>query len=154
MHTLCKHFKTADAEVGSGFDPPVIAFIPKPSNLKIENLQEFNLHISTTKKDNTYKFKAHTFSNVSPKDILEWEKKMMKMVKCKLVDMAEGKFDLVEAILKGDALTHWFKFKQVEVECMSKTPNGSDTVPLGMCNPTFAICLQELKKHYFPKNAS
>eukprot|EP00957_Ditylum_brightwellii_P182325 13890149-Ditylum_brightwellii.AAC.1 len=62
---------------------------PKPSTLKIENSQEFNLCISSTKTDNTYKFKAHTFSNGSPKDILGWEKKMQKILKCKPVDTAE-----------------------------------------------------------------
>eukprot|EP00957_Ditylum_brightwellii_P196523 14973651-Ditylum_brightwellii.AAC.1 len=106
-----------DAEVGSGFDPPVIPFIPKTSTFKVENSQEFNLCISATKKDNTNKFKAHTFLNGSPKDILEWEKKMQKMVKCKPVDTAE------------DAM-------------MSKKPNVSDTASLEMCNITFAICLQ------------
>eukprot|EP00957_Ditylum_brightwellii_P183323 13964104-Ditylum_brightwellii.AAC.1 len=105
----------ADAEVGSGFDTPAIPFISKPSTLKIENSQEFNLYISATKKDNTYKFKAHTFSNSSPKDILEWEKKMTKIEKFELVDMAESKFNLGEAILEGDALTHWLGFKRVEV---------------------------------------
>eukprot|EP00957_Ditylum_brightwellii_P069368 5265699-Ditylum_brightwellii.AAC.1 len=79
---------------------------------------------------------------------------MMKIVKCKPVDMAEGKFDLVEAILEGDTLTHWLKLKWVEVVCTSKNSNGLDTAPLGVCDPTFAICLQELKKHYFPKNVS
>eukprot|EP00957_Ditylum_brightwellii_P155172 11812648-Ditylum_brightwellii.AAC.1 len=79
---------------------------------------------------------------------------MQKIVKCKPVDTAEGKFNLVEAILEGDALTHWLDFKWVEVVRTSKTPNGLDMAPLGMCNPTFAICLQELKKHYFPKNTS
>eukprot|EP00957_Ditylum_brightwellii_P007299 554555-Ditylum_brightwellii.AAC.1 len=77
---------------------------------------------------------------------------MQKIVKCKPVDMSEGKFDLVEAILKGDALMHWLKFKRVEIVWISKNPNGTDTVLLGMCNLTFTICLQELKKHYFPKN--
>eukprot|EP00957_Ditylum_brightwellii_P134969 10290796-Ditylum_brightwellii.AAC.1 len=76
---------------------------------------------------------------------------MTNIVKCKLVDTAEGKFDLIEAILEGDALIHWLKFKWVEVVCTSKSPNGLDTAPLGVCNPTFVICLQELKKHYFPK---
>eukprot|EP00957_Ditylum_brightwellii_P208462 15357574-Ditylum_brightwellii.AAC.1 len=154
LHTPCKHFKTADAEIGSSFDPSAIPFIPKASTLKIGNSQESNLCIPTTKKDKTYKFKAHIFSNGSPKDILEWEKKMMRIVKYKPVDTAEGKFDLVEVILEGDALTHWLKFKGVEVACMSKNPDSLDTVLLGMCNPTFAICPQELKKHYFPKNAS
>eukprot|EP00957_Ditylum_brightwellii_P151481 11535633-Ditylum_brightwellii.AAC.1 len=74
---------------------------------------------------------------------------MQKIVKCKLVDTAEGKFDIVEAILKGDALMHWLKFKQVEIVQTSKNPNGMDMPLLGMCNPTFTICLQELKKHYF-----
>eukprot|EP00957_Ditylum_brightwellii_P190243 14480615-Ditylum_brightwellii.AAC.1 len=67
MQTLHKHFKMTDAEVGSGFDAPVIHFIPKPSTLKVENSQEFNLCISTAKKDNTYKFKAHTFLIVLPR---------------------------------------------------------------------------------------
>eukprot|EP00957_Ditylum_brightwellii_P012192 921029-Ditylum_brightwellii.AAC.1 len=79
---------------------------------------------------------------------------MQEIVKCKLFDRAEGKFNLVEAILDGDALTHWLKFNRVEVAMTSKNPDGLDTVPLGMCNPTFAICLQDLKKHYFPKNTS
>eukprot|EP00957_Ditylum_brightwellii_P181155 13798840-Ditylum_brightwellii.AAC.1 len=95
----------------------------------MENSQEFNLCIFVTKKDNTYKLKVHTFSNGSPEDILEWEKKMMKIIKCKPVDTAE-------------------------VAHMSKNSDGSDTAPLGMCDPTFTICFQELKKHYFPKNAS
>eukprot|EP00957_Ditylum_brightwellii_P157408 11980505-Ditylum_brightwellii.AAC.1 len=60
MQTLCKHFKTAGAEVGSGFDPLAIPFIPKISTLKVENSQEFNLCIFATKKDNTYNSKAHT----------------------------------------------------------------------------------------------
>eukprot|EP00957_Ditylum_brightwellii_P205596 15344569-Ditylum_brightwellii.AAC.1 len=76
---------------------------------------------------------------------------MTKIVKCKPVDMAEGKFNLIEAILEGDALTYWLEFKQVEVAHTSKNSNSLDTVLLGMCNPTFAIYLQELKKHYFPK---
>eukprot|EP00957_Ditylum_brightwellii_P143199 10910978-Ditylum_brightwellii.AAC.1 len=143
MQNLCKHFKTADADVGSGFDPFAIPFIPKTSTLKVKNSQEFNLCIFATKKDNTYKFKAHTFLNGSPNDILEWEKKMQKIIRCKLVD-----------ILEGDALTHWLKFKWVEVAMMSKNPNGLNTVPLEICNPTFAIYLQDLKKHYFSKNAS
>eukprot|EP00957_Ditylum_brightwellii_P168754 12844546-Ditylum_brightwellii.AAC.1 len=54
---------------------------------------------------------------------------MYKIVKCKSVDTAE-------------------------VACTSKNSDGSDTVPLGMCNPTFTIFLQELKKHYFLKNVS
>eukprot|EP00957_Ditylum_brightwellii_P136228 10389367-Ditylum_brightwellii.AAC.1 len=53
----------------------------------------------------------------------------MKIVKCKPVDT-------------------------VKVAHTSKNSDGLDTVLLGMCNSTFAICLQELKKHYFLKNAS
>eukprot|EP00957_Ditylum_brightwellii_P187821 14300823-Ditylum_brightwellii.AAC.1 len=105
----------ADAEVGSGFDPPVILVIPKTSTLKTENSQEFNLHIPVTNKKSMYKFKAHTFENGSPKDVLEFEKKMQKIVKCKLMDMAEGKFDLVEVLLEGNALRHWLEFKWVEI---------------------------------------
>eukprot|EP00957_Ditylum_brightwellii_P014641 1103231-Ditylum_brightwellii.AAC.1 len=90
LQTLPKHFKTADAEIVSGFDPPVIPFIPKPSTLKSKNSQQFNLCISATKKDNNYKFKVYIFSNGSPKDILEWEKTMQKIVKSKLVDKVEA----------------------------------------------------------------
>eukprot|EP00957_Ditylum_brightwellii_P027169 2054050-Ditylum_brightwellii.AAC.1 len=105
----------ADAEVGSGFDPPAIPLILKTSTLKTENFKEFDLCIVATNKNSIYKFKSHTYVNGSPKDVLEWEKKMQKIVKCKSVDTMEGKFDLVEAILKGDALMHWLKFKQVEI---------------------------------------
>eukprot|EP00957_Ditylum_brightwellii_P205177 15342661-Ditylum_brightwellii.AAC.3 len=122
MLTLCKHLKTADAEVGSGFDPSAISFIPKPPTLKTENSQDFNLCITATSKSSTDKFKAHTFANGSPKDVLEWKKKMQKIIKCKPVDMAKGKFDLVKVILNGDALTHWLTFKQVDIVLTSKKP--------------------------------
>eukprot|EP00957_Ditylum_brightwellii_P009072 685681-Ditylum_brightwellii.AAC.1 len=123
------------------------------SALKVENSQEFNLCISATKKDNTYKFKTCTFLNGLPEDILEWEEKVQKIVKCNLVDTVEGKFELVEAILEGDALTQWLEFKWVEIVRTSKNPDDLNTALSGMCNPTFAICLQDLK-HHFPKNAS
>eukprot|EP00957_Ditylum_brightwellii_P016500 1240020-Ditylum_brightwellii.AAC.1 len=100
----------ADDEVGSGFDAPTIPFIPKPPTFKTENSQEFNLCITATNKNVTYKFKAHTLANGSPKDVLGWEKIMQKIMKCKLVDMAKSKFDLMEAILEGDALMHWLEF--------------------------------------------
>eukprot|EP00957_Ditylum_brightwellii_P111844 8530517-Ditylum_brightwellii.AAC.1 len=106
MLTQQKHFKMADAEVGSDFDPLAIHFIPKPSTLKTENLQEFNLCITATNKKSTYKFKAHTFTNGSPEDVLEWEKNMQTTVKCKPADMVEGKFNFVEALLEEDVLTH------------------------------------------------
>eukprot|EP00957_Ditylum_brightwellii_P101699 7750526-Ditylum_brightwellii.AAC.1 len=77
---------------------------------------------------------------------------MQKIVKCKLVDTVESKFNLVEAIFEGDALMHWLKFKQVEIAQMNKNPNGAGMPWLGICNWTFMACLQELKKYYFPKN--
>eukprot|EP00957_Ditylum_brightwellii_P149284 11369751-Ditylum_brightwellii.AAC.1 len=52
---------------------------------------------------------------------------MQKIVKCKLVDMAEGKFSLVEAILEGDALMYELKLKWVEVAGTSKNSDGLDT---------------------------
>eukprot|EP00957_Ditylum_brightwellii_P176432 13435419-Ditylum_brightwellii.AAC.1 len=80
----------ADVEVGSAFNPLAIPFIPKPSTLKTENLQEFNLHITATNKNSTYKFKAHAFANRLPEDVFDWEKKMQKIMKFKLVDTVEG----------------------------------------------------------------
>eukprot|EP00957_Ditylum_brightwellii_P189880 14455401-Ditylum_brightwellii.AAC.1 len=68
-----------DAEVGSVFEPPVIPFISKPSTLEVDS-HESNLCISATTKDNTYKFKVHTFSNDSPKDILVWEEKFRRLL--------------------------------------------------------------------------
>eukprot|EP00957_Ditylum_brightwellii_P165175 12576155-Ditylum_brightwellii.AAC.1 len=68
--------------------------------------------------------------------------------------MAGGKFDLVKAFLEGDALMPWLEFKQVEVVRMSKKTDGLDKALLGMCDPTFTMCLQKLKMHYFPKNLS
>eukprot|EP00957_Ditylum_brightwellii_P061228 4646485-Ditylum_brightwellii.AAC.1 len=67
---LRKHYKAKDVESGSGFDPPAIPFIPRASSLKMENAQEFTLQVSLTKKKSTYKYKAITFCNGSPEDIL------------------------------------------------------------------------------------
>ena len=70
------------------------------------------------------------------------------------MDAADGRFDLVEALLEGDALMHWQEFKRVEMPRVSKNLDGTDTSPLGVCEDTFKACLQELKKHYFPKNSA
>eukprot|EP00957_Ditylum_brightwellii_P036254 2746174-Ditylum_brightwellii.AAC.1 len=53
---------------------------------------------------------------------------MKKIVKCKPVDTVEGKFDLVEAIFKGDSSMHWLEFKPVEITQTSKNPDGTDTL--------------------------
>eukprot|EP00957_Ditylum_brightwellii_P191832 14603703-Ditylum_brightwellii.AAC.1 len=68
---LHKHYKPKDAESGSGFSPLAILFIPRASNLKKENTQEFTLWVSPTKKKSTYNYKAITFCNGSPENILE-----------------------------------------------------------------------------------
>eukprot|EP00957_Ditylum_brightwellii_P141797 10803835-Ditylum_brightwellii.AAC.1 len=78
-----------------------------------------------------YKYKAITFCNRSPEDILEWEKKLNKVIKNKPVDMADRHFDLVEALLEGDVLTHWQEFKRVETSHTSKNLDGTDTSPKG-----------------------
>eukprot|EP00957_Ditylum_brightwellii_P056642 4293336-Ditylum_brightwellii.AAC.1 len=126
---LRKHYKAKDTESGSGFDPPAIPFIPRASSLKMENAQEFTLWVSPTKKKLTYKNKAISFCNGSPEDILEWEKKLSKVIKNKHVDAADGRFDLVEALLEGDAITHWQEFKRVETSRIPKNPDIMDTAP-------------------------
>eukprot|EP00957_Ditylum_brightwellii_P063465 4817570-Ditylum_brightwellii.AAC.1 len=68
---LHKHYKRSDAEKGSRFDPSAIPFIPKATMLKLNNAQEFNLCVSLTSKQSTYKFKAHTFANGTAGDVLE-----------------------------------------------------------------------------------
>eukprot|EP00957_Ditylum_brightwellii_P192615 14665028-Ditylum_brightwellii.AAC.1 len=97
---LSNHYKSKDAERGSSFDPLAILFIPRASSLKMENAQESTLQVSLTKKKSTYKYKAITFCSGSLKDILEWEKKLSKVIKNKPVDVADGRFDLVEALLE------------------------------------------------------
>eukprot|EP00957_Ditylum_brightwellii_P085650 6515496-Ditylum_brightwellii.AAC.1 len=68
------------------------------------------------------------------------------------MEMVEGKLDVDEALPEGNALMHWFKFKQVEAARTSKNQDGLDTPLMGMSDSTFTIFLQELKKHYFLKN--
>eukprot|EP00957_Ditylum_brightwellii_P081899 6229368-Ditylum_brightwellii.AAC.1 len=79
---------------------------------------------------------------------------MKKLVKCKPVDMAEGQFDLVDVLLEGDTLTHWMEFKHVETTCVSKSLGKTDKPVKGICKDTYKACLQELEKHYFPKNSA
>ena len=69
------------------------------------------------------------------------------MVKWKPVDMAEGQFNLVEVLIKRDALTHWMEFKHVETMRISKNLNRMDKPAKGICKDTYKVCLQELKKH-------
>eukprot|EP00957_Ditylum_brightwellii_P167086 12719793-Ditylum_brightwellii.AAC.1 len=79
--------------------------------LKTDNVQEFNLQVTLASKQSTYKLKAYMFSNRTAEDILEWEKWLAKIIKNKPIDTAKSKFDLVEAILEGNTLTHWQEFK-------------------------------------------
>eukprot|EP00957_Ditylum_brightwellii_P168928 12857772-Ditylum_brightwellii.AAC.1 len=77
---LRKHYKAKDAESSSGFDPPAIPFIPRPSSLKTENAQEFTLW--------------------EPGRHFRVGEKLSKVIKNKPVDAADGRFDLVEALLE------------------------------------------------------
>eukprot|EP00957_Ditylum_brightwellii_P128026 9764196-Ditylum_brightwellii.AAC.1 len=128
---LRKHYKAKDTGSGSGFNSPAIPFIPKASSLKTDNAQEFTLRVSLMEKKSTYKYKAITFCNGSPEDVLEWEKKLYKVIKNKPVDAADGCFNLVEALLMGDALMHWQEFKRVETSLTLKNPDSTDTAPKG-----------------------
>eukprot|EP00957_Ditylum_brightwellii_P088041 6706522-Ditylum_brightwellii.AAC.1 len=154
MANLRKHYKRSDTEKGSGFDPPAIPFIHKATLLKTDNAQEFNLHVSLTSKQLVYKFKAYTFSNGMAEDVLEWGKWLAIVIKNKPIEIAKSKFDLVEAILEGDALTHWHEFKCVEITWIPKNPDGTDGVAQGICMDTYKLCLGLLKKQYFPQNAA
>eukprot|EP00957_Ditylum_brightwellii_P117257 8942614-Ditylum_brightwellii.AAC.1 len=49
---------------------------------------------------------------------------------------------------------HWQEFKRLETSHVLKNPDGTDAAPKGMCDDTFKACLQELKKHYSPKNSA
>eukprot|EP00957_Ditylum_brightwellii_P085265 6484970-Ditylum_brightwellii.AAC.1 len=97
--------------------------------MKTENSQEFF----------AFPQQIRIHANGSPEDMLEGETNMQKIVKCKPVNTAKGKFDLVEVFLRGDALMYWHEFKQVEIEQASKNPNGMDMILLGMCNLTFTM---------------
>eukprot|EP00957_Ditylum_brightwellii_P200858 15310479-Ditylum_brightwellii.AAC.1 len=102
---FCKCYKTKDAESGSGFYRLVIPFTTKALSLKTDNFQEFTLHVSKNQKCSTYKFKAYIFAKSSLNDGLEWEKKMQKVVKMRSL-IWWGELNLVEAVIKGDALIH------------------------------------------------
>eukprot|EP00957_Ditylum_brightwellii_P125247 9547619-Ditylum_brightwellii.AAC.1 len=112
MANLRNHYKRSDAEKGSRFDPPAIPFIPKATTLKMDNVQEFNLRVSPTSKQSTYKFKSYTFSNGMAEDVLEREKWLAIIIKNEPIKTAKSKFDLVEAILEGNVLMHWQEFKR------------------------------------------
>eukprot|EP00957_Ditylum_brightwellii_P141250 10761694-Ditylum_brightwellii.AAC.2 len=152
VQNIRKHFKTVDAEVGSGFDLPAIPFVPKATTLKADNAQAFSLCMSISNKNSKYKFKVFTFSNGAPKDVLERGKKTEKVVKCKPFDMAEGQFNLVEALLEGEALTHWMEIKHVQTMHVNTRLDRMDEPAKCICKDTYKVCLQELKKHCFPKN--
>eukprot|EP00957_Ditylum_brightwellii_P078787 5990731-Ditylum_brightwellii.AAC.1 len=154
VKNIYKHFKTVNAKVWIGFDPLAIHFVPKATTLKADNAQEFNLCVSINNKNSMYKFKAFTFSKRTPEDALEWEKKMRKVMKRKSVDTAEGQFNLVEVLIEGNALTHWMEFKRVETMRVSRNLDRTDKPAKGICKDTYKVCLQELKKHYFPKNSA
>eukprot|EP00957_Ditylum_brightwellii_P075497 5738334-Ditylum_brightwellii.AAC.1 len=86
MDNLRKHDKRSDAERGSGFDPPAILFIPKATTLKTDDMQKFNLCVTLTSKQSTYKFKAYMFSNGTAEDVLEWGKWLAIIIQNKPIE--------------------------------------------------------------------
>eukprot|EP00957_Ditylum_brightwellii_P175561 13367021-Ditylum_brightwellii.AAC.1 len=122
--------------------------------LKLDNAQEFNLCVSPTSKQSTYEFNAHTFANGTAEDLLEWEKQLAIIIKNKPIETAKSEFDLVEVILKGDALTHWQEFKCIEIVPIPKNPDGTDSLAPGISMDSYKVCLGLLKKQYFPRNAA
>eukprot|EP00957_Ditylum_brightwellii_P157379 11978149-Ditylum_brightwellii.AAC.1 len=88
------------------------------------------------------------------KDALEWEKWLVIIIKNKLIKSAKNKFDLAEAILKGNALMHWQEFKHIKIAWIPKNLDGTCGVAPGICMETYKMCLNLLKKHYFPQNAA
>eukprot|EP00957_Ditylum_brightwellii_P010245 774914-Ditylum_brightwellii.AAC.1 len=124
MTNLQKHYKRCDVRKGSKFDPPAIPFISKATILKMENEQEFNLHVSPMSKQSTCKFKAHTFSNGMAKYVLKWEKRLA------------------------------IEFKRIKIVWIPKNPDGTDGVAPGISMDTYKACLGLLKKQYFPQNAA
>eukprot|EP00957_Ditylum_brightwellii_P132944 10137409-Ditylum_brightwellii.AAC.1 len=54
------------------------------------------------------------------KDVLEWGKWLAIVIKKKPIKTAESKFDPVEAILKGNAFTHWQEFKRIKIARIPK----------------------------------
>eukprot|EP00957_Ditylum_brightwellii_P048804 3702642-Ditylum_brightwellii.AAC.1 len=87
-------------------------------------------------------------------DVLELEKQLAIIMKNKPIKTAKSKFELVEAILEGDALTHWQEFKCVEIAQILKNLYGTDSVAPGICMETYKVCLGLLKKQYFPQNTA
>eukprot|EP00957_Ditylum_brightwellii_P141643 10790833-Ditylum_brightwellii.AAC.1 len=134
---LRKHYKRSDAERGSSFDPPATLFILKATMLKNDNAQEFNLQVTPASKQSTYTFKDNTLSNGPAEDVLEWETQLTTVIKNKPINTAKSKFDLVEAIFKGNALTHWQEFKRIEIVRIPKNLVGTNGVAPGICTETY-----------------
>eukprot|EP00957_Ditylum_brightwellii_P154452 11754156-Ditylum_brightwellii.AAC.1 len=60
-------------------------------------------------------------------DVLEWGKRLAIIIKNKPIKTAKSKFDFVEVILEGDALTHWQEFKRVKIARIPKNSDGTDS---------------------------
>eukprot|EP00957_Ditylum_brightwellii_P005232 399605-Ditylum_brightwellii.AAC.1 len=136
MVNLRKHYKRSDAERDSSFDPPAILFIPKATMLKTDNAQEFNLQVTPASKQSTYKLKACMFSKRTAEDILECQKWLTIVIKNKLISIAKSKFDLVEAILKGNVLMHRQEFKHIKIAWIPKNLDGTNSMAPGICIET------------------
>eukprot|EP00957_Ditylum_brightwellii_P210298 15364807-Ditylum_brightwellii.AAC.1 len=75
-------------------------------------------------------------------------------MKNKPIETAKSKFDLVEAVLKGNVLTHWQEFKCIKIAQIPKSPDRTDNMDPGISMDTYKVCLGLLKKQYFPKNTA
>eukprot|EP00957_Ditylum_brightwellii_P205108 15342320-Ditylum_brightwellii.AAC.1 len=77
---------------------------------------------------------------------------MWKIVKCKTIDMEEGKFNPNDVLLEEDALMLWLEFKCIKTMYTNKNPDEIDTAHLDISPEVFKLRLQELKEHYLLKN--
>eukprot|EP00957_Ditylum_brightwellii_P157172 11962175-Ditylum_brightwellii.AAC.2 len=60
----------------------------------------------------------------------------------------------MEAILEGNAPTHWQEFKRAKIAQIPKNSDGTDGVAPGISMDIYKVCLGLPKKQYFPRNAA
>eukprot|EP00957_Ditylum_brightwellii_P078983 6007165-Ditylum_brightwellii.AAC.1 len=103
---LRKHYKRSDAERGKG-----------AQSMSYSSKQAVYVQVQ-----GLYIFKQNSGRRTR---VGKW---LAIVIKNKLIEIAESKFDLVGAIHEGNALTHWQEFKCAKIAQISKNLDGTDVV--------------------------
>eukprot|EP00957_Ditylum_brightwellii_P128222 9779453-Ditylum_brightwellii.AAC.1 len=110
------NFKLQDAEQGKVHTWPAIQFVPEEESTEELDKVEITLQVSLNAtggnaKNNFMENHVAKFKSGNPEELINWRIRLNHVIQNKPCKLPESLFDIVEMLLGGKALQHWYQFK-------------------------------------------